>query len=363
MLAFQTYIHIEYRKRSVTATKVKQNEEIKRLFKLYLAGKTNSRQDEILFRYLADSKNKDAEFYDQIEEAWLNEPALVDRSQQADEGFEQIQRKLEQRKLRKNQRFQALKYAASVLLILSAALGWHSSQKHQSDKVQPVELSSKTTAKGEKVKMILPDSSVVYLAGGSKLTWPARFVKGRARTVRLEGEAFFEVKSDITSPFIISTGKMQTRVLGTSFNIYAYPKDRTISVAVRTGKVKVSQYLGNKESTLSLLTPGMKLVYHKDNGKYAVDFERKEEINSWIDNRFVFRNENLTKMLKHLERYYDVRFEVKSDKMENCRFNATFSNKSIKDVMEQLRIMSGGHMQYKINEDNKLITLWGEACQ
>ncbi len=107
----------------------------------------------------------------------------------------------------------------------------------------------------------------------------------------------------------------------------------------------------------------MKLVYHKDNGKYAVDFERKEEINSWIDNRFVFRNENLTKMLKHLERYYDVRFEVKSDKMENCRFNATFSNKSIKDVMEQLRIMSGGHMQYKINEDNKLITLWGEACQ
>ena len=75
------------------------------------------------------------------------------------------------------------------------------------------------TQKGEKVKLILPDSSVVYLGAGSKLTWPSHFVKGKLRNIQLEGEAFFEVKHDTSSPFIVHSGQMQTRVLGTSFNV------------------------------------------------------------------------------------------------------------------------------------------------
>jgi transmembrane sensor len=338
---------------------VKQDEEIKRLLKLYLEGTANARQKNILFRYLADSKNKHSEFHDQMREAWQNEPAQRDESSKAAEGLAQIWARIEQGDQKKVKRLTIFKYAASVALFVSAAFGLYSYLKQGPVVIKPVELLSKTTAMGEKLKLILPDSSVVYLGGGSKLTWPAHFLKGGLRRIQLEGEAFFEVKRDTTSPFIVSTGKMQTRVLGTSFNIYAYPKDLSFSVAVCTGRVKVS---GNTKG-LSILTPGMKLIYNSAKGEFIIDSVGVNEVNYWTANRFVFRNESLKGMLMRLERYYNVHFELKTTKLAACRFNATFTDKNIKEVMEQLKIMSGNHMRYKINTTNKTIALWGEGCQ
>lgn len=342
---------------------MKENEEIKRLFKLYLEGRTNSLQNDILFSYLSETKNKDSEFHEMMSEAWKNEPSQKDDSPEATESLNQIWARLDHKKQQKVQYYHFLKYAASFALVLSAVFGWYNYKKFNTGTIKAIQLLSKTTGKGEKIKMILPDSSVVYLAGGSTLSWPSRFIKGKHRNISLEGEAFFEVKRDTTSPFIIKTGNMQTQVLGTSFNIYAYPKDQTFSVAVRTGKVKVSENKQGKLSILSMLTLGMKLVYHRDNGKYEVNTESVNEINAWTENRFVFRNESLKEMLDQLERYYNVHFELKTNKLAGCRFNATFYNKSIKDVMEQLSIMSGNHIRYKISASNKIITLWGEGCQ
>jgi transmembrane sensor len=342
---------------------VKENEEIKRLFKLYLEERTNPGQEEILFRYLADNKNKDSELHSLMNEVWMNEPAQRDDSLQTDEELEQIWTRLGYNKQKKIQRYQVLKYAASVVLVLSAAFGWYNYQKHQLDTPKPVELLSKATEKGEKVKMILPDSSVVYLAGNSKLTWPARFIKGSVRNIRLEGEAFFEVKHDASRPFIIQSGKMETRVLGTSFNIYAYPADRTFTVSVMTGKVGIMVNNLGKRKTLSLLTPGMELVYHKDNEQFVLNTAKINDVNSWTTNRFVFRDESLSTMLVKLGRYYNVHFDFKNQKLATCRFNATFSNNNIMDVMKQLSIMSGGNIRSKLSEDKTTIALWGKACQ
>ena len=91
--------------------------------------------------------------------------------------------------------------------------------------------------------------------------------------------------------------------------------------------------------------------------------ERVEDVKSWTENRFVFRKENLGMMLERLERYYNVHFELKNPDLAGCHFNATFNNKSIGQVMEQLRIMSGNKIKYKINNDKNTIALWGEGCQ
>ncbi|TDQ07484.1 FecR family protein [Pedobacter metabolipauper] len=341
---------------------MKENRDINRLFKLYLEGKANVQQKDILFQYLADSKNKDNEFYDLMKEAWQKEARQRDETPEAAAGLEQIWGKLQQKEEKKVQRYQVLKYAASIVFVLSSALGWYS-YKNQQIQEMPIGMISKATQIGEKVKMILPDSSIVYLSGGSKLTWPSRFVKGSKRNIILAGEAFFEVKRDVSSPFIIHSGKMQTQVLGTSFNVYAYPADKEFSVAVKTGKVRVSENNGGKITRLSLLTPGMKLIYNAHNGKHAVNTERVEEVNSWVNNKFVFRDKSLAVILNQLERYYNVNFDLQNVKLGQCRFNATFYNKSIKDVMEQVRIMSGNHIKYKINNNNKKIALWGEGCQ
>ena len=181
--------------------------------------------------------------------------------------------------------------------------------------------------------------------------------------VTLKGEGFFEVKRDTLSPFIVHSGKIQTRVLGTSFNISAYPTDHIFSVAVRSGKVRVSEIDKGVLIKLSLLTRGMKLDYNIQNQRYLVSTVKVEEINSWTANRFIFKDANLLTLLGKLERYYNVRFELKSPCLANSReFNATFNQKSIKDVMEQVRMMSGGNIHYKIRT-NSLITVWGEGCK
>jgi transmembrane sensor len=341
---------------------VKQ-EHIKILFECYLAGETDQEQEKTLMDYLADPSNKDSEFHAVMENAWKKQNSQADYSLEANKGLSQIWSRIEDRQPKRKSFYPILKYAAAIVVVISATLSWYAYQKTQ----QPIEMAiaflSKTTQKGEKVKLILPDSSVVYLGAGSKLTWPSHFVKGSLRNIRLEGEAFFEIKHDTASPFIVHSGQMQTRVLGTSFNIYAYPKDGTFSVAVRTGKVKVSENQQGRLKELSLLTPGMKLLYHLKERDYSVSTERIAEVNAWIKNSFAFKDVNLPNMFKSLERYYNVHFELKGNKLAQCRFNATFTNKSIGDVMEEIRIMSGKHMEYKRDTGTKIITVWGKGCQ
>lgn len=338
-----------------------QQEDIKRLFKLYLQGGTNPQQEKILFRHLNNSKNSSEEFAGLMEEAWEQEPVSPDHSPEAKEGLDQIWTKIEQKQQKKDRNYHILKYAASVILFVSAGLGWYSYQKQKPQTT--IEWMSKTTGAGEKLRMVLPDSSIVYLGSESKLSWPVRFVKGSQRSIRLEGEAFFEVTHDTSSPFIVSAAHLRTRVLGTSFNIYAYPKDQTFSVTVRTGRVAVSEHKDGKVKSLSVLTPGMKLIYRDSSSKYAINTERVEDIKGWTENRFVFRRENLGMMLDRLERYYNVHFVLKNPELAECHFNATFNNKSIGQVMEQLRIMSGNKIKYKISNDKNTIALWGEGCQ
>ncbi|MCX2496086.1 DUF4974 domain-containing protein [Pedobacter sp. PF22-3] len=338
-------------------------ENIKILFEHYLAGETTQEQEKILMEYLADPANADSEFHDVMERAWAEQKSETDHSLTAIQGLAEIWDKVEERQPQVRSSFLLLKYAAAIVVIISAALGWYTFKKAQQPVQTAIAFLTKTTQKGEKVKLILPDSSIVYLGAGSKLSWPSHFVKGKLRSIRLEGEAFFEVKHDITSPFIVHSGQMQTRVLGTSFNIYAYPKDGTFSVAVRTGKVGVSEDREGKLKHLSLLTPGMKLSYHLKAHNYTISKERITEVNAWIKNSFAFRDMSLPNMLKSLERYYNVHFELKNNKLNLCRFNATFTNKSIEDIMEEIRIMSGKKIKYKIDTANKTITVWGEGCQ
>lgn len=342
---------------------MKNNEELRKLFKLYLEGNADPQQEETLLRYLYSVKSDDREFSDLIQEAWSNEPSIREDSFEVDQDFEQILAKADTRQQQKSQRFGVLQYAASIVLVCSAALGWYSYQRNLLKPVQTVEIFSRTTNHGEKLKIILSDSTVVFLGGSSTLKWPSRFVRGQNRNIRLEGEGFFEVKRDTLSPFIVHSGNIQTQVLGTSFNISAYPSDNIFSVAVRTGKVGVSENYKGVLKRLSLLTPGMKLDYYKENQRYVLSTAKAEDINSWTTNRFIFEDASLLTMLGKLERYYKVKFDLKSPCLANSRqFNATFNQKSIKDVMEQVRMMSGENIHYKITKDS-LITVWGEGCK
>lgn len=335
--------------------------EIKRLFKLYLDGDLNPDGEEELLRCLTGNKISGRELLDVMEEVWLKQPAKRDDKEEAQDGLTSVWNTIEKRKRKRIISFNTLKYAASVLLVLSVGIGWYAVRKPNIHEEEQPEWVNKMTSPGEKIKMVLPDSSVVYLGSASKLTWRRNF-KGGLRDIRLEGEAFFDVRPDISHPFIVRTGRITTKVLGTSFNVYAYAADKAFSVAVKTGKVSVSENKG-VDRTLSLLSAGMKLSYQQATGIWGTSDIRAGDTDSWTHNRFVFKDQSLKTILVRLERYYRVHFDLKSPNLAFCRFNATFDNKSITEVLDQLKIMTGGKIRYRINNDKTLIALWGEACQ
>lgn len=255
-----------------------------------------------------------------------------------------------------------LKYAAVFILIGGLAVSWFLAGRPTGASISDNAQIFKSTKRGEKLKLVLPDSSIVYLNASSKLRFPSRFPAGKIREIQLEGEAFFEVKHDTGRPFIVHSGQLQTRVLGTSFNVAAYPGSR-ISVAVRTGKVGVSEITNGQRKHLSLLTPGQQLTYDQAKDRYIIDQQRAADFNGWTENRFVFKAETLGYIVHVLERAYNISVKISNPKLLSCRFNATFANKSIREIADQLHTMSGNKIKYQFNTDKTVITLWGEACQ
>lgn len=344
--------------------KVNTNEEAKKLFKLYLEGNTSPEQEEELFSFIRKQEDMDESFREVTENTWNEDNNWRDDSLSAQVELQSVWTKIgEEEEFLKKANSSWLKYAASFILVCAAALGWYSVKTETREENQQVVLMTRITGRGERVKLLLPDSSVVYLNAVSKLSFPQHFEKGKNREIHLEGEAFFEVKQDASRPFIVHSGHLQTRVLGTSFNVDAYPESKRFSVSVRTGKVGVSSSDKGKLKHLSFLTPGKNLVYQLGDSSYAVNEGRPADFNSWTENRFIFKNELLGLILTRLERSYNVSFKVKNEKILKCRFNATFYNKNIKQITEQLHTMSSGKIHYEFNAPKTIITLWGEDCQ
>lgn len=335
-----------------------KNEEVKNLFKRYLNGQIDAREEELLFRLISEHENSERLLEELMEQSWQAEPVERDESADATAGLAQVWEHIAQQRHKKKYNLASLfSYAASILLIFGAAFFWYISRKPTTVDVFYI---TKTTGAGEKVKLILADSSVVYLNALSRLSYPDHFEKNGQREIKLEGEAFFEVKHEKSRPFIVRSGKIQTYVLGTSFNITAYPEDKVYQVAVRSGKVGVAEEDGHgKLKHLSLLTRGEQLNYWLADSRYTTVAGKAEDYNAWINNRFIFRNARLADMLVSLERNYKVAFKVHDTKLKESRFNATFVNKNIKEIMEQLMVMSNGQLHYHINTHQSLITIGG----
>lgn len=107
--------------------------------------------------------------------------------------------------------------------------------------------------------LVLPDGSRVILSYGSKLSYASSFNGLAKREVYLIGEAFFDIKHDNLKPFVVHAGKVETTVLGTAFDVKALPGDKTITVTVTRGKVKVS----DNNRLLGIITPNQQLTFNK----------------------------------------------------------------------------------------------------
>ncbi|HWW42914.1 FecR family protein [Pedobacter sp.] len=222
---------------------------------------------------------------------------------------------------------------------------------------EAAEWITETSAAGQILKVLLPDSTEVWLNSGSRIRFPKNLETSAIRNVQLTGEGFFKVKRDVKHPFIVKSLNLQTRVLGTSFNIKAWVKNQP-EVTVMTGKVAVSRDSAGTQSAAIHLLPNQKAVYSRISGKlHKEDVEEAADANAWISGKLMFNQTPVQEVFEAIERRYQVRIQSEHD-FKGCKLTASFKNIALAEVLQTLKITLDIH--YAINKQT--IYIKGGKC-
>ncbi len=248
-------------------------------------------------------------------------------------------------------------YAGLAATLVFCAWLWEQNNTGK-DIAQPRRLSEEVaTQNGSRTRTMLPDGTTVWVNAGSKLTYDKDFA-GATREVVLDGEAYFDVVKNPHRPFIVHTGGINIKVLGTVFNVKDYPADKTVETTLIRGLVQVTRsndpqqkpvFLhpneklvvqktieennGNREVQSSAVLPVIYKVAHLDSTVKEAD--RVET--AWVYNRLEFRGENFENLAGKLERWYNVSIVFEDDKVKELTFNGSFENETVEQAFTALK--------------------------
>ena len=252
-----------------------------------------------------------------------------------------IFKRLERRIHAKRIRIQAVRYAkyAAVFLIpmlsiLSAYLlvernNYRNDASYFSVRVDP----------GQTSNIELPDGSKVTLNSQSSIVYNNDFKLNRRR-VSQKGEAHFHVTKNPNKPFVVSTEFFDVEVLGTTFNVKSYESDDIQVVALVEGKVKLNTLTsGNTKSIY--LTPNQRAIYNKRTGEMTVEATDNYNETAWMKGILAFHTETLHNIKLELERKYNVHIQMNCPNIENDSFTGFFDNKTLVEVLDNLKIHYG----------------------
>lgn len=201
----------------------------------------------------------------------------------------------------------------------------------------------------------LPDSSVVWLHPNAEIRIRQSFQR---REVLFSGEGFFEVKRDPSRPFVIHTGDLQTKVLGTSFNVRAIPGEESVKVSVATGRVEVSD---TRMKERVVLKPEQEVVFEPKSKHLEVQkvAEKESDKELWQSASLVFNETPMTEVADRLMQTFHVKIGFADDGLADCRLKVDFTNQRLPEILDMIDTLLGS--TYRIEGDN--ITLKGQGCR
>jgi len=186
---------------------------------------------------------------------------------------------------------------------------------------------------GARVSFSLPDGTKGWLNSGSSLEYSLPF--NNNRNVNLIGEAWFNVAHDKSHPFEVSAGKSKVKVLGTKFNLNAFPDDEYIEVVLQEGKVEFS-VTGSASSVQ--MKPNERLTF--SDGAISIGITDASIHSAWTEGKLVFKGEPMMEVIRRIERWYNVDVELKDEELESYIIRGTFQDDSLEDVFRYLSMTS-----------------------
>lgn len=211
------------------------------------------------------------------------------------------------------------RYLVAALLLIMAGTIWIINRSVNKNATALSSLTKKATDRSESKFLLLTDSTQVWLNAVSSLEYPDQF-DNKKREVFLTGEAFFDVKHAEDVPFIIHTGNISTMVLGTAFNIKAYPGQKNITISVSRGKVKVMR----KDGWQVVLTKGQQVKLNETGTVSSEQNIPTEMIAGWQQGNIIYDDEPLKDIITDMERIYNVNIHISNSSLEGLGITTSF---------------------------------------
>lgn len=260
--------------------------------------------------------------------------------------------------------------AASIVLILGLGFWWKFYVSPSENSIysnltanSPKPLNEIINTSSNELAVKFPDGSTALLKPNSRLSYHKTF-EGKLREVYLAGEAFFEVTKNPKKPFMVYANGLITKVLGTSFSVKAFEKDKEVIVNVATGKVSVytQNTARNQDPEINgvVLTPNQKMIYGKEDKRFIRTLTEKPSviITDKELQQFSFHDAPIEQIFLAIEGAYGVKIIFDKDIVSNCHLTTSLTNENL---FEKLDIICAGiEANYKIVDAQIIIT--GNGC-
>lgn len=242
-------------------------------------------------------------------------------------------------------RFQ--RYVAAACVVVAVFL---SASIYIGIKIGQPEMAQQTYSNwGGKSEVALPDGSNVWIHSATSLTYNTNY-HSKNRSVRLNGEAYFDVTHDKNHPFVVETEGMKIVVHGTKFNVESFPGSENTFVSLKEGSVS----LETKAET-RFLRPGEVGTFNKRNGQLQIEKGDIELAVSWANSQIVFKNRALNEICPLLSKWYNVKIHLDPELQKQYKYTFTLRHEPLEEIM---RIMSRIHpISYEFSDENVLTIL------
>lgn len=247
-----------------------------------------------------------------------------------------------------------LKLAAAAVIIGVCVTGFLFLRNHPGNEPAPLYAAHKQKSN---LFIVLPDGSRVILSYGSKLSYASSFDGLAKRDVYLEGQAFFDIRHNDLKPFIVHTGKLETIVLGTAFNVKALKDDKTITVTVTRGRVKVSE----PNKILGIIIPNQQIIYNTQKSNSVQNTIDAKIYTGWsAQSDLHFENVTVAEAAKIIEGRFNVKILFSDQLVKSKHFTSTFGKSaSLEQELKSICIFNDA--VYSYDKEKAIITITGKT--
>ena len=322
------------------------NREIESLMVKFFSGEITAEEKQVLLSWVRESE-KHRKIYQEYRNVWqIAHPAF----QASDLSVDEVEISLLKKMKKSNKVISLLSWQRIAIMtilplfILSICLYLYVPKSQKA----PIRYQEIFVPAGTYSIVDLPDGSKVWLNSSSSLKYPLKFISGSKTHVYLQGEAYFEIKSDKNAPFIIHTDHKEIKATNARFNVEAYQMDTVSYITVADGKLSV---LLEDARRLSLIS-GERFIYNDKSLSYQMVKTESSKWYAWKDGKMIFDNDPLFYVFKRMEHKFHVDIVLNDSAIGNRLCQVTFENESLSDILDTLKYIA--FISYKVDELTQL---------